>query len=307
MRHFFSGTLACLLALALVSPPCGAADPIFSGPQTGEKTSGFKVAQIGAVGEERDPIAENQGKPIALVFVHTIERSLVPLLRVVDEYGAQRKEKLRTEVVFLSGDRIAAEERLKAVQSSLRLKSNVGLSVDGAEGPGNYGLNKDCMMTIVVANENRVKDNFALVQPGIADAPKVLAALAKVSGDANPPTAEALMPKNAREGMRPREGAPAAGKDPFPGAVPTDEKLQGLLRQFIRPTNDDAAVDRVLQEVKAHIKNDAALEKQAIDGWVRILHFGDRYGTPYARQVGSEFLQSLQKQSAPAAAPESKP
>ena len=57
------------------------------------------------------------------------------------------------------------------------------------EGPGNYGLNKDCLMTIVTAKDNTVVANFALVQPGIADAPKVLAALAKPAAT-EPPTAK---------------------------------------------------------------------------------------------------------------------
>ena len=82
-------------------------------------------------------------------------------------------------------------------------------------------------------------------------------------------------------------------KEGFPGAVPTDGKLSGLLREFIRPTNDDAAVDRVLAEVKAHIAGNADLKKQAVDGWTRVLHFGDHYGTPYSRKLGLAFLDDL--------------
>ena len=81
-------------------------------------------------------------------------------------------------------------------------------------------------------------------------------------------------------------------KEAFPGAVPTDEKLVGLLRRFIRPENDDAAVDRVLADVKAHLKDNADLTKQAADGWSCVLHF-EKYGTPYARKVGKEFLDSV--------------
>src|SRR5262249_24021907 len=78
-----------------------------------------------------------------------------------------------------------------------KLASRVGLSLDGLEGPGNYGLNKDCLMTIVVAKEDKVTASFALVQPGIADAPKVLEALASASPDLSPPPAE---PLSGREG-----------------------------------------------------------------------------------------------------------
>ena len=270
-----------------------AAETIYSGPQPGEKTTPFPVLQIGGAndGTERDPIGENAGAPTVLVFVHQVERSLVPLLRVIDQYGAMRKERLKTEVIFLAADRLTGEQRTRAVNGSLKLKARVGLSLQGAEGPGNYGLNKECMLTLVMAKDNVVTANFALVQPGIADAREVIAALAKTSGDADPPSLDVLSARPPGNG-RPR--GEMVRKEEFPGAVPTDAKLVGLLRNFIRPTNDDATVDRVLAEVKAHIAGDDDLKKQAVDGWTRVLHFGDRYGTAYARKVGREFLDGLQ-------------
>jgi hypothetical protein len=371
-----------------------AADKVFSGPQRGERTTSFNVLELTGPneGKERDAVIENAGAPTALVFVHAIERSLVPLLRVVDQYGAERTNRLKTEIVFLTADRIEGEQRVKAAARSLQLQSRVGLSLDGAEGPGNYGLNKQCMMTIVAAKENKVTANFALVQPGIADAPNVIEALARACGDISPPTVEQLGERqaartraaneraaqkqrqatvmerpatvmerpatvmerpatvmerpatvmerpapsvergrgesvdfskfdlNSETGLRDavrallgevrnlrtelaelsgrgispaKQDNAAKPKEGFPGAVPTDEKLQGLLRRFIRPTNDDATVDQLLAEIESHIKGNADLTKQAIDGWTRILHFGDTYGTAYARKVGREFLDKL--------------
>jgi hypothetical protein len=295
--------IATLLTLALSCSRLAAAEPVFSGPQPGEKTTGFKVTEItGAeAGKERDPIADNAGAPTALVFVHGIERSLVPLLRAVETYGASNQARLKTEIVFLAADRLAGEQRVKAAAGSLKLRGRVGLSPEGAEGPGNYGLNKECLMTILGARGNLVVTNFALVQPGIADAPAVIAALAKLCGDTNPPTAEVILAQaSAGRGAMMARGQTnrAEGKsaDPFPGAVPTDAKLQGLLRSFIRPTNDDPKVDAVLAEVKEHLKDNADLKQQAIDGWTRVLHFGDRYGTAYSRKVGAEFLETLKKE-----------
>jgi hypothetical protein len=304
MRISFSWILAAIVAGGVFQNH--AADPVFSGPQPGERTSGFKVSAISGTGAktERDPVAEGAGKPVALVFMSALERSLVPLLRVVDEYGAQRREHLRTEIIYLSEDRVAGEGRIQAAANALRMKSNVGLSLDGAEGPGNYGLNKECMMTIVVAKDNRVTANFALVQPGIADAPKVIEALAQVSGDANPPTVESLnkqYPAMAARGERGRaremRNADAEKKDPFPGAVPSDEKLQGQLRRLLRATNDDATVDQMMEEMQAHLKANPDLKGQAIDGWTRVLHFGERYGTPYSRKKAAEHLEALKKES----------
>lgn len=282
-----------------------AADTVYSGPQSGEKTTPFRVRAIAGEkqGMERDPVAEAAGAPTAFVFVSALERSLVPLLRVVDQYGAERTNQLRTEVIFLFADRVAGEDRVKAASQSLKLRSRVGLSLDGSEGPGNYGLNKECMMTILVAKENTVTANFALVQPGIADAPKVIEALAKVCGDTNPPTAEQL---SDRSGARPggqrmaRDDGARSGvrtTEDFPGAVPTDPRLNSLLRQFIRPTNDNATVDMLRKDMEAYIQGNGELTRQASNGWVRILHFGDRYGSPHARKVGQSMLEALKSQA----------
>ncbi|MBI1841403.1 MAG: hypothetical protein HYR88_11210 [Verrucomicrobia bacterium] len=297
-----------LVASALAGWAAGAASPVFSGPQAGERTTPFNVTEITGVnkGKQRDPVSENAGAPTAFIFVHTVERSLVPLLRVLDQYGAERANRLKTEVVFLFGDRVAGEERIKAVAASLKLQSRVGLSLDGAEGPGNYGLNKECMMTILAARENKVTANFALVQPGYADAPKVIEALAKICGDTNPPTAEQLTERQtgrAGGAGRMERGAaatnPGRPAEPFPGAVPDDPRLNTLLRQSLRPTNDVATVDALLKSMRERIDGDAELTRQASNGWVRALHFGDRYGTPYSRQKGQAFLDKLRSDALP--------
>jgi len=313
VRHRLTGAALASAAASLwftTTTPLPAADPIFSGPQPSEKTTPFKVLDLASEkeGAERNPIADHAGAPTAMVFLHGIERSLVPLLRVIDEYGAQRRDRIKTEVIFLAPDRLAGEQRSKAASRSLRLQSRIGLSLDGAEGPGNYGLNKDCLMTVVTAVSNRVTANFALVQPGIADAPKVLEALARTAGDTNPPTVASLSTRpgeraGARGGGESMRRDNAASEDkskaPFPGAVPTDDPLQFLLRRFIRATNDVATTDKLLADVKAHIQSKPDLQKQAIDGWTRVLHFGDHYGNEYSRKVGREFLESLQKSTAP--------
>lgn len=216
-------------------------------------------------------------------------------------------------------------------------------------------------MTVVVAKNNLVTANAALIQPGIADAPNILKAMAEASGDSAPPSLAELEAKRMaanpnprgragidmspmapskpaidwdklssqldneaalREAVRsligevqslrkeinelrskPSSDSPArreaatgnTPKEPFPGAPPTDPRLLGLLRQFIQPANSDAAVDKVLGEVEAYIKGNRDLTRQAIDGWTRVLHFGDRYGTAYARKAGQAFVDRLKQ------------
>lgn len=185
---------ATLLACTLVAAATRADDAVFSGPQPGEKTTGFKSLAVTGpdAAKEVDFPAQFKGAPTVLVFVHGIERSIIPLLTVIDQYTLEKKDSAKTAFVFLTADRVALEQRLPLVARSLKIQAPMAISLDGAEGPGNYGLNKKCLLTIVAAKDNRVTANFALVQPGIADAPKVIEAMARLIGDEKPPTAEAL-------------------------------------------------------------------------------------------------------------------
>ena len=176
------------------------AKKIFSGPQIGEETTPFKGFDVDKK-EEIDYIKKFAGAPTTLVFVHGIERSMVPLMSVVDMYCHQKRDAVRALFVFLSDDRVESERRVPVIRGAVGLRIPAVVSVDGLEGPGNYGLNKECLLTIVVAKENRVTANFALVQPGIADGAGVIGAIAKVIGDENPPSAEELNQANqARRG-----------------------------------------------------------------------------------------------------------
>jgi hypothetical protein len=291
-----------LLVLALLGI-ARAEESVYSGPQPGETTSPFKSVELRgeSAGKERDIVAENKGAPTTLIFVHGIERSMAPLMTVLDEYARERKDVLKTEFVFLSGDRLSSQQRLPLVGQSLRLQSSMSLSADGAEGPGNYGLNKECLMTVIVATANKVAANFALVQPGMADAPKIISAIAKVIGDTNAPSAEVLIERRGRGSARMepgqleerQRGMTNRARDSLPGAAPTDEKLIGLLRRFIQRTNDGAAVDKVLTEVEAYVGGNEGLTRQAIDGWTRVLHL--KYGTEYAQNAGRIWLEKLKK------------
>lgn len=181
-----------------------AQESVFSGPQVGEAVKPFRAFAVTGpqAGKEIQALESAGSKPQAVVFVHSLERSLLPLLRVIDNYGAARKDLIETTVVFLSDDRAAMENRLPLVAQSLRLSSPMLLSLDGIEGPGAYGLNRKCLLTVIGAKDGKATTNFALLQPGIADAPKVVEALAKTCGDANPPTLDQLQPQAPAGAMR---------------------------------------------------------------------------------------------------------
>ena len=72
-------------------------EKVFSGPQPGESTTHFDAIELrgDTQGETVDPILENAGNATTLVFVHGLERSMVPLMKVIDAFGERYKTKIK--------------------------------------------------------------------------------------------------------------------------------------------------------------------------------------------------------------------
>ena len=154
-----------ITALAILVLTLSPQDPKFSGPQKGEKASGFKVFDVGTR-QDLDYVADAKSAPLVLVFIHELSRPGAALMRALDEYGQIKLARgLRTHFVSLSEDRDGAERHLPAVVKSLNLRSPLGISLDGKEGPGAYGLNREVMLTILVVRDQKVAANFAIVSP----------------------------------------------------------------------------------------------------------------------------------------------
>ena len=185
--------------LAGVSSPAGKAEESakeFSGPQVGEKVTPFVMrGAVGeAAGQEMDLVKDAGGKPLVIFFVHEVTRPSVGLARLILDYAASRKTVgLHAGLVLLTADATATEAWAKRAAGALPRGVPIGISKDGAEGPGAYGLNRKVAVTVIVAKDNQVTANFALVQPSIAaDGPKIAEAIAKTLGDQQAPTLEQL-------------------------------------------------------------------------------------------------------------------
>jgi hypothetical protein len=168
----------------------------FSGPQVGEKLTPFimRGAVGAAAGEEIDLVKDAAGKPLVIFFVHEVTRPSVGLARLILDYARSRKsDGLHAGLVLLTADATASEAWAKRAAGALPRGVPIGISKDGAEGPGAYGLNRKVAVTVLVAKDNQVTANFALVQPSIAaDGPKIAQAIAEVLGDREAPTLEQL-------------------------------------------------------------------------------------------------------------------
>ncbi len=201
------------LAMALTFGQVGsvqADEPIFSGPQVGEKLPSFKVRGVFAedAGKDLDFVSQANGKPVVLVFVHDATRPSIGMTRVLTQYTMSRaKDGLMTGVVWLQDDATEAENTLKRIQHALTPKTPTGVSMDGREGPGSYGLNRNVMLTILVGKAGIVTGNFALVQPSLqVDLPKILESVVAVVGGTVPKLEEL-------EGMPEKMQPPNKSKD----------------------------------------------------------------------------------------------
>lgn len=263
--------------------PQGKADPIFSGPQVGEKLAPFRVrgAFDGDAGKELDFVKQADGKPIVLVFVHDANRPSIGMTRVLTSYTISRaKDGLVTGVVWLDDDATEAENTLKRIKHALTPGTPTGISLDGKEGPGSYGLNRNVTLTILVGKDSQVTANFALVQPSLqADLPKILQEIVRVAGGQVPKLEDIA---GAREMMK----RPVAS-EPVPN-------LRGLIQPVIQRNAKPEDVDKAAAALEEHVKKDEAARKEVGRIASTIVDSGKLpdYGTPRAQ----EFLRKWAKE-----------
>ena len=270
-------------------------DPIFSGPQVGEKLSPFTVRGVfdQDAGKEIDFVAQAGGKPIVLIFVHDVNRQSISMTRILSQYTSSRvKDGLATGVVWLDDDATEAETRLKKIRHALTPQAPIGISVDGREGPGSYGLNRSVMLTILVGKEGKVTANYALVQPSLqADLPKILESIVSVVGGAIPKLEEL-------------EGMPETMKQ---AATTQNQNLRPLLAPVIRRDATVEQVDKAAKAVEEHVEKDKAARIEVGRIANTIINAGklSNYGTARAH----EYLEKWAKAYGDVASgkPETKP
>jgi hypothetical protein len=293
------GMLVSTLLLALA-----AQDAKLSGPQPGEKASGFKVFDV-AGRKEADYIAEGKGAPAVLVFIHELTRPAAALMRALDEYGQVKELRgLRTRFISLSEDRDGAERHLPVVIKSLNLKCPMGISLDGKEGPGAYGLNRDVMLTVLVVREDKVVANFALISPNETDAPRIKAAIDEVlKGYGAPlPTspeelrAEVLRLRDELTAAREELAALKLKNAPKRGEMERpreDEQLVNLCRRLIQQQATQEQLDAAVKDIDTYIGANEVFKKQYAAILTRILDL--KYGNELGQAEMKRRLEKLGK------------
>lgn len=246
-------------------------DELFSGPQAGERLSPFMVREVlgPRAGQETDLVSQAEGRPMVLVFVHDVNRQSISMTRALTRYTHRRAaDGLTSGVIFMDDDLSAAEATVKRIQHALTAEVPTGVSVDGREGPGSYGLNRHVMLTILVAKDQTVAANFALVQPSLkVDLPKILESIVRVAGGEMPRIEDLTEMGDA---------APARG---MASEAPN---LRPLMAPVIQRDASDEAIDRAAKEVDERVAQDPAVRKEVHRIATTIVSSGKlaNYGTP---------------------------
>ncbi|MEO8497707.1 MAG: hypothetical protein ABI614_21790 [Planctomycetota bacterium] len=278
--------MTALLLTSLASSLAFADDEVFSGPQVGERLVPFKArGTLGEMaGKEFDLVTNADGKPTLVIFVHEVTRPSVALTRLIMNYAATRaKDGLVSGVVFLSADATDTENWMKRAAHALPQDVAVGISADGQEGPGAYGLNRNVALTVLVGNENKVTANFALVQPSIqADTPKIAKAIVDVLGGGEVPTLDEL------EKVNPWVLAGKVATTIAEGLVKSprsDPKLDSLLRSLIQKTATAEQVQTAVAAIETYVADKPAAQQRIGEVARTIIAAGklDSYGTPPAQ------------------------
>lgn len=262
-------------------------DPVYSGPQPGEKLPPFIARGVfdDDAGKDIDFIGQAGQNPVVLIFLHDVNRQSISMTRVLSQYTSERTEgKITTGVILLHDDVTEAESVLKRIRHALAPKAPVAISLDAKEGPGSYGLNRNVMLTILVGNKGIVTSSFALIQPSLqADLPKILEAVVAEAGG-KVPRLEDLAGAGAMTRTSPNPNAPRPEETP---------NLRPLLAPVIRRNATEEEVEAAAAKVEDAADKDEGVRKEVGRIANTIIDAGKLtdYGTPRCQ----EFLKKWAK------------
>ena len=160
---------------------------IFSGPQPGEKLPPLKVKGINGETKDKmyDVIAKADGQVLVLFLQDESGlglRGLLGISRLLDQIVEKSKQKMYISAVFLGDTPDTVENQASKLVSHIPSGVLLGISQDGREGPGSYGLNRSVAQTVIIAKDGKVLHNFAFTQPMLRPDPYVLGAVGEAIG-----------------------------------------------------------------------------------------------------------------------------
>ena len=160
---------------------------VYSGPQPGEKLPAFQAT--GLRGKRKDdkynPVAVADGKPLVLIFQDNSvvgKKGLLLAGPALARIAEESPVGLHVSATFLVDDPAPSQIIEYDFMDKISDVIQMSVSPDRRDGPGTYGLNRNVAMTIIVAKNGKVLNNFAFIQPMLYPDPHVLGAIAEAIG-----------------------------------------------------------------------------------------------------------------------------
>ncbi len=278
--------LCRVLILGLIFPSLMIAqEPTFSGPQPGEPIAPFELRSLSAsdAGKQVDYVTNAKGKPLLLVFVHDLNRQSIAMVRNLTTYSAKRsKDGLQTGVILMSNDANDTEKNFQRMKHAFNSDTPIGVSLEGLEGPGCYGLNRLVMLTILLSKDDKVVANYALVQPSLqVDLPKIAKSITDLIGGPVPSMEELI----GKETMRMTQGESKGTAAP---------DVSGMVRPLIQKSATDAQVDQTAEKIEQAMKGDQAVRREiyriatAVSGGGKLSNYGTKKAQEYLSKWAKE-------------------
>ena len=179
---------------------------LFSGPQPGEKLPPLMAKGINGDVKDKtyDVIAKADGQLLVLFLQDESGlglRGLVGISRYLAQIAAHSEEKMHISAVFLGDTPDTLENQAGRLVPHIPSGVLLGISQDGREGPGSYGLNRNVAQTVIIAKDGKVLYNFAFAQPMLQPDPYVLGAVGEAIG-IKPETLKSRLNRQQVEGAR---------------------------------------------------------------------------------------------------------
>ena len=240
-----------MLAILCLLVSLTADESVFSGPQPGEKLLPFVMT--GVLGDDADKmidvVDETATKTCVLIFVHERSRPAFGLSNLVMRLVEDRGEKINGTFIFLTDDPTETADWMNRTSQYFPKQIRKGISVDGKEGPGFYGLNRNVTLTVLVAKDGLVTANFALVQPSIeVDGPKIFKAIAKILGEETVPEIADYQPQQRGDAAKMNEHDGAKSRDQ--AAASQHPQIRPMLSPLMQKTASDDEVISAAKKVE---------------------------------------------------------
>jgi len=144
----------------------------------------MEVATGEQAGQTVDPLKPLKDKPVVVIFVNDLTRPGFGLLKLLDKYARVRQpEGLEALIVWTTDDAPAAVRRARLYDEQYDIKSTAGVAKDGKAGPGEYGLNDEAAMTVLLLDkEHKVVMNVARRAPDRQDFDGIRKSIDKLLG-----------------------------------------------------------------------------------------------------------------------------